>query len=147
MDNNSLISNIKRNRISRKLSQKEMAEKTGFNLKTYQRYETGETPVIKDDVLWAIAGVFGMTVEELVLGYAPSREAAKEVSDAREHYRMSISRERELYEEKLEQKDKEISILGKYVEDLRVALDKADQLQRMTQKRLDEALRDTKKND
>ena len=99
MDNNSIIFNIRRFRQNRKLSQKEAAEKAGINLKTYQRYESGETPILKDEAVWPISECLGVSVEELLLGYKPSRDAAMEVKDFRQKYEDTLARERAAFEE------------------------------------------------
>ena len=136
MDNNSIIFNIRHYRNLRGMSQRELSESSGINLKTLQRYESGETPILKDDAAWLLSGALKISVEELLLGYKPSRDAAKEVQENKQNYEAVLAGERAAFEEKLRQKDKEISLLEKNNEDLRSSLERAHQMNRMYERRL-----------
>ena len=120
------------------MSQRELSESSGINLKTLQRYESGETPILKDDAAWLLSGALKISVEELLLGYKPSRDAAKEVQENKQNYEAALAGERAAFEEKLRQKDKEISLLEKNIEDLRSTVDRDDQIIKMYKKRVEE---------
>ncbi len=136
MDNNSIITNIRYFKNLRKMSQKELSERTGINIKTLQRYESGETPILKEDAAAMISEALGISVEELLLGYKPSRDAAMEVKENKMKYEALLASEKAAYEERLRQKDKEISLLEKNNEDLRSSLERAHQMNRMYERRL-----------
>ena len=138
MDNNSIIFNIRHYRNLRGMSQRELSESSGINLKTLQRYESRETPILKDDAAWLLSGALKISVEELLLGYKPSRDAAKEVQENKQNYEAALAGERAAFEEKLRQKDKEISLLEKNIEDLRSTVDRDDQIIKMYKKRVEE---------
>ena len=139
MDNSSILLNIRRYRTLRKLSQKEVCEKTGLNLKTYQRYESGETPILRDDIVWLLAEVFGVSPEELLLGYEPTRDAAQKVSEYQAEYETTITRERNSFEETLRQKDRQIFLLEDNIRDLRATVKRYEEILKMYEKRLDES--------
>ena len=139
MDNSSILLNIRRYRTLRKLSQKEVCEKTGLNLKTYQRYESGETPILRDDIVWLLAEVFGVSPEELLLGYEPTRDAAQKVSKYQAEYETTITRERKSFEETLRQKDRQIFLLEDNIRDLRATVKRYEEILKMYEKRLDES--------
>ena len=136
MDNNSIITNIRYFKNLRKMSQKELSERTGINIKTLQRYESGETPILKEDAAAMISEALGISVEEFLLGYKPSRDAAMEVKENKMKYEALLASEKTAYEERLRQKDKEISLLEKNNEDLRSSLERAHQMNRMYERRL-----------
>ena len=139
MDNSSILLNIKHYRTLRNMSQKDVCERTGLNLKTYQRYETGETPILKDEVIWLLAEVFKVSPEELLLGYKPSRDAAQEVRECQAEYSRSLTREKEIFEETAAQKDRQISLLEDNIRDLRATVKRYEEILKMYEKRLDES--------
>lgn len=64
MKNNELAQKVKTLRTRKGLSQEELAEKTGLNLRTIQRIENGETAP-RGDSLKRLAEVFGVSAEEI----------------------------------------------------------------------------------
>ena len=72
------MNRLKELRKEKKLTQKELAEKTDIPYRTLQRWENGETD-IKSDKAQELADYFGVHVPFL-LGYSPIRTAEEEIS-------------------------------------------------------------------
>ena len=103
MDNKSVKDNIARLRTSRRLSQDEAAGRMGISRQSYIAIEKGGTKILADNIA-RLAATFGVSPEELVLGYEPqpSTEALRE-ERARyqtdiETYRNSIKNQQSVIE-------------------------------------------------
>lgn len=122
MDNASIKENIFRIRIEKGLSQDEMARKLGVVRNTYRKIEKGDLKLISEHIA-AIADVFGISEEELVLGYKPAVQTG-ELEDLRVDYDTRIARLTAAYEntigklrKEIESKDAEIRDLRSMIED------------------------------
>ncbi len=122
MDNASIKENIFRIRIEKGLSQDEMARKLGVVRNTYRKIEKGDLKLISEHIA-AIADVFGISEEELVLGYKPAGQTG-ELEDLRVDYDTRIARLTAAYEntigklrKEIESKDAEIRDLRSMIED------------------------------
>ena len=122
MDNASIKENIFRIRIEKGLSQDEMARKLGVVRNTYRKIEKGDLKLISEHIA-AIADVFGISEEELVLGYKPAEQTG-ELEDLRVDYDTRIARLTAAYEntigklrKEIESKDAEIRDLRSMIED------------------------------
>lgn len=122
MDNASIKENIFRIRIEKGLSQEEMARKLGVVRNTYRKIEKGDLKLISEHIA-AIADVFGISEEELVLGYKPAGQTG-ELEDLRVDYDTRIARLTAAYEntigklrKEIESKDAEIRDLRSMIED------------------------------
>lgn len=135
MDNESIKNNIFRRRNEEGLSQHEMARRIGVVRNTYRSIEKGSLPLISAHVD-EIAKVFGISTEELVLGYRPVNgtgqlkdlvsdfeDKKREISDRCEE---TISR----LSEKIASQEKEIKDLREMLESKNeiIALLKRDRL-------------------
>ena len=72
------MNRLKELRKEKKLTQKELAEKTDIPYRTLQRWENGETD-IKSDKAQELADYFGVHIPFL-LGYSPIKTAEEEIS-------------------------------------------------------------------
>lgn len=72
------MNRLKELRKEKKLTQKELAEKTDIPYRTLQRWENGETD-IKSDAATKLADFFGVH-EPYLLGYSPIRTMEEEIS-------------------------------------------------------------------
>ena len=122
MDNASIKENIFRIRTEKGLSQDEMARKLGVVRNTYRKIEKGDLKLISEHIA-AIADVFGISEEELVLGYKPAVQTG-ELEDLRVDYDTRIARLTAAYEntigklrKEIESKDAEIRDLRSMIED------------------------------
>ena len=122
MDNASIKENIFRIRIEKGLSQDDMARKLGVVRNTYRKIEKGDLKLISEHIA-AIADVFGISEEELVLGYKPAGQTG-ELEDLRVDYDTRIARLTAAYEntigklrKEIESKDAEIRDLRSMIED------------------------------
>ena len=117
MDNASIKENIFRIRIEKGLSQDEMARKLGVVRNTYRKIEKGDLKLISEHIA-AIADVFGISEEELVLGYKPAGQTG-ELEDLRVDYDTRIARLTAAYENTIGKLRKEIDSKDAEIRDLR----------------------------
>jgi transcriptional regulator with XRE-family HTH domain len=90
MDNNSIKDNIRRIRKTRKLTQEDVALRLGISLTAYRDLERGNTSIVNGN-LSRLAEEFETSPEELVLGYKPSKHAAKTLEDVTGQYKSKVS--------------------------------------------------------
>lgn len=114
MDNNSIKNNLRHLRVSRNITQKEMAEQLGMTRSNYLCIESGETRLISDTID-KFAEVVGVSAEEVLLGYKPNKDEAKVLEEtklqyARERKELVDEYEQKLvdYREKVDMRDKVI---------------------------------------
>lgn len=114
MDNNSIKNNLRHLRVSRNITQKEMAEQLGMTRSNYLCIESGETRLISDTID-KFAEVVGVSTEEVLLGYKPNEDEAKVLEEtklqyARERKELVDEYEQKLvdYREKVDMRDKVI---------------------------------------
>ena len=85
MDNISVKKNIAGIRIRKGLSQEAAAEKMGISRTAYRNIESGDTRLISDSI-GKMAEVFGVSAEEILLGYEPVREDSDLLKDMKMRY-------------------------------------------------------------
>lgn len=119
MDNGTIKKNMESIRLSRRLSQEEMAEVRGIARNTYRNIEKGPTKLISETVIkfaeWA-----EVTPEEVVLGYLPVEDTDSTLKDVREKCNERIRILTEDYEsrlEKMREKNNYLSEINKALED------------------------------
>lgn len=119
MDNGTIKKNMESIRLSRRLSQEEMAEVLGIARNTYRNIEKGPTKLISETVIkfaeWA-----EVTPEEVVLGYLPVEDTDSTLKDVREKCNERIRILTEDYEsrlEKMREKNNYLSEINKALED------------------------------
>ncbi|WP_299465692.1 helix-turn-helix transcriptional regulator [uncultured Microscilla sp.] len=82
MEKQDLLKMIKHLRTSEGLTHQQMATKLGWGKQTYERIENGRTQNVGLDDLIQIAGVFGLTVVELVNQATPEGTASALLKEA-----------------------------------------------------------------
>lgn len=119
MDNGTIKRNMESIRLSRSLSQEEMAEVLGIARNTYRNIEKGPTKLISETVLrfaeWA-----EITPEEVVLGYLPVEDKDSTLRDVREKCNERIRTLTEDYESRLEilrEKNDSLTAVNRALED------------------------------
>lgn len=101
MDNDSIKKNLESIRLSKHLSQEDMADVLGVARNTYRNIEKGSTRLISETVM-KIAEWAEITPEEVVLGYMPVEDRDNTLKDVRERHNERIRALTEDYESKLE---------------------------------------------
>lgn len=130
MNDKTIRRNIRNIRMSKKLTQAEVADLLGISRQAYVKFEHGDTSIINRKIP-KMAEVLDVTEEELMFGYDPK--------DFRGHG----LRERSLWEERLcvlrEEKESEIAIKEDRISSL-VALLESEKLHIKTQRKYTETL-------
>lgn len=126
MNNDSIKENIRNKRKSRQLTQEDMAEKLNISLTAYRDLEKGKTAVMNSNV-FRIAGILGISTEELILGYMPEQASGIHLEDVQAEYggRISVM-------------EKRISDLEKLVSTLEDSISTKNEIISMLKKKLGE---------
>lgn len=126
MDNNAIKARIETIRESKGISQTKMALDLGIARNTYIKIESpGFSPIVRED-LGDIAGLLGVSEEELLLGYVPCHPGdASSLEDVKARYLGEKEAEKRNYEARLADKEQVIQAhvttirsLNKRIEDL-----------------------------
>ncbi|MGM9790754.1 MAG: helix-turn-helix transcriptional regulator [Candidatus Cryptobacteroides sp.] len=126
MDNASIKENIFRIRTEKGLSQDEMARKLGVVRNTYRKIEKGDIRLLSEHIP-AIAEVFGVSEEELVLGYRPAAETGV-LEDVRAEYDTRVARLTSAYENTITKLRREIESKDAEIRDLRSMIDDKNEI-------------------
>lgn len=123
MTDESIIANIERLREESGMSQDAVAIKIGKARNTYGNIVRGKTRILNENIQ-ALADVFGVSVEEILLGYKPVNPSSHTLRDNDNHqeqlHRLTEDYERRLSEARLtiEGQAKQIATLEDYVKTL-----------------------------
>lgn len=123
MTDESIIKNIEHLREERGMSQDLVAIKIGKSRNTYGNIVRGKTKILNEN-LQALADVFEVSVEEILLGYKPSAPSSHTLRDNDNHreqmHQLTEDYERRLSEArlKIEGQTKQIVTLENYVKTL-----------------------------
>lgn len=126
MDNISIKENIRKERKAQGLTQEDMAAKLDISLTAYRDLERGNTNIINVNVL-RIAGVLGLSVEELLLGYRPVQAEGIRLEDMKAEYGGQITT-----------MERRISDLEKLVSSLEETISTKNEIISMLKKKLGE---------
>lgn len=126
MDNASIKENIFRRRTERGLSQDEMARQLGVVRNTYRKIEKGDIRLISEHIP-KIARIFGVSEEEIVLGYKPV-ESSCELEDMRTDYNTRIARLTSTYENTISSLRNEIGKKDAEIRDLRSMIEDKNEI-------------------
>ena len=126
MDNASIKENIFRRRTERGLSQDEMARQLGVVRNTYRKIEKGDIRLISEHIP-KIAQIFGVSEEEIVLGYKPV-ESSCELEDMRTDYNTRIARLTSAYENTISSLRNEIGKKDAEIRDLRSMIEDKNEI-------------------
>lgn len=99
MDNQSIKKNIELYRERSGLTQTDVARRLEMSRISFRNLEKGETRIV-NDVIFALAEMFGITPEELLLGYEP-QDSGNVLNEDNEMYRKRIADLTEDYESRL----------------------------------------------
>lgn len=133
MNNNSVKNNISKIRKDAGLSQTVMAEKLGISRTAYRNIEKGDTKLISDS-LDKIAEVLGISPEEIILGYTPSKDDAMQLQEMQRAYSNRQSETKERYEEEISKLHKEIETLRNLIDALKDSIRTKDEMIGMLRK-------------
>lgn len=115
MDNYSIKNNILALRLEHKMSQEQMAQALGISRNAYRNIEKGETKLVSDMVR-RIADWAGITPEEVLLGYIPSKNDSLVLRDMRDRYDTRLKDLAEDYELQMEHLRNENALLREMIE-------------------------------
>lgn len=127
MDNASIKANIQRFRKEAGISQSELADRLGMFRTAYRNIEKGKTRLISN-ILGMIAKELGKTPEELLLGYEPSSEGSRKLSDIREEYRSRQAEQEKAHADEVVALKDRIKTLNDYVAALQDAVRTKDEI-------------------
>lgn len=127
MNNNTVKENITKIRKGNGLSQAVMAEKLGISRTAYRNIENGDTKLISDN-LARIAEIFGLSSEEIMLGYAPSQENSRKLQEMQQTYSTRHSEAIGKYEDEIRRLNKEIDTLNNLVDALKDSIKTKDEM-------------------
>ncbi|MGP1621151.1 MAG: helix-turn-helix domain-containing protein [Candidatus Cryptobacteroides sp.] len=137
MDNNSIKHNLRHFRVRRKVTQKEMADQLGMTRSNYLCIENGDTRLISETID-KFAAVVGVSVEEVLLGYKPCRDAARVLQETKANYARERKELVEGYEAQLEEYREKVELRDKVIKAQEKALAALDEQLRQLQRRLEE---------
>jgi len=125
MDEKSIARNLERIRLEHGYSQDETAEKLGISRNTYGNLVSGKTKIISEYLL-PLAGLYGIGLDELLLGYKPVKSGERlkdnEIS-AFEEQRLALIKDYEKniedYRARLKESELTISDLRDHIKTLK----------------------------
>lgn len=103
--------NLREARIASGLSQAALAEILGITAQAYQRLERGKTRVINEHYE-KCAGIFGISLSELVNGFKPVRNASVVLSDMEESYGRRLREQETGHRTEIQSREREIEKMG-----------------------------------
>lgn len=135
MDNFSVKANIEKFRKAAGISQEEMAGRLGISRTAYRNIEKGRTRLL-GGCLESIARELGKTMEELLLGYEPSADGSRKLSDIREEYRSRQAEQERAHSDEVASLREQIRYLNGCVEALRDTVDTKNEIIAMLKSRI-----------
>ncbi len=137
MDEQSMKFNIRYNRIRRGLTQEEVAQRLGIARGTYTNLESGSVRILNEN-LYLLSDILNVTMEELLLGFEPDRDAAARLNDTISGYDVKYRQMMDEFDRKLEEKDTELGTLRDLAETQKKTIATQDEIIRMLRKRIPE---------
>ena len=137
MDERSIKDNIRMLRMRRGLSQEELAEALHISRVSYSNIENGNVRIVNAHVC-ALAPLLGVTLEELLLGYEPDRDASVRLNEAVAEYDAKYRRMQDEYNGRLDVRSSELSALRDLVDSLKATVRTQDEIIRMLKHRISE---------
>lgn len=111
MDSKSVCDRIISERNKLGLTQEEMAQRVGISANSYRELEKGKTAIFNKRII-DISEIFGITPEELLLGYpSPSEEVRHKLEEAEKEFNRKISDIESRYKLSLAEIEGELNIL------------------------------------
>ena len=116
LDESTMRENLRKARISRGLTQAQVADILEISVTAYQKMEQGKTRLINENYL-RCAGTFGISASELVNGYKPVRDASATIADMEQSYNEKIREKDKDYIEAIQLRETEIGRLKEIIKD------------------------------
>ena len=137
MDESEIRQNIKTIRERRGFTQEQMADALHIARGTYSNLEKGKVRIISDNVR-ALAPLLGVTLEELLLGFEPDRDASVHLREAAEDYDARYRAMQKEYEGKLADRSAEAADLRELIGSLKTTIRSQDEIIAMLKRRISE---------
>ena len=116
LDETTMRENLRKARISKGLTQAQVADILDISVTAYQKLEKGKTHLINENYL-KCADTFGISASELVNGYEPVKDASVTIADMELSYGEKIKEKEMCYIEEIGLRDKEIERLNDIIKD------------------------------
>ena len=133
MDESEIRQNIKTIRERRGFTQEQMADALHIARGTYSNLEKGKVRIIS-----ALAPLLGVTLEELLLGFEPDRDASVHLREAAEDYDARYRAMQKEYEGKLADRSAEAADLRELIGSLKTTIRSQDEIIAMLKRRISE---------
>ena len=137
MDEKSIKENIRMIRRRKGFTQDELADSLQIARASYSNIESGPVRIIHAKVC-ELAPLLGVSLEELLLGYEPDRDASLRLNEAVTEYNAQYRRMQEEFTEKLEERSSELATLQDLVETQKATIRMQDEIIAMLKRRIPE---------
>ena len=137
MDEKSIKENIRMIRRRKGLTQDFLAESLQIARASYSNIESGPVRIIHAKVC-ELAPLLGVSLEELLLGYEPDRDASLRLNEAVAEYDTQYRRLQEEFTGKLEERSSEVATLQDLVETQKATIRMQDEIIAMLKRRISE---------
>ena len=104
--------NIRKARMKKGLSQQEVADALDITRVAYANLEKGRVRIVNEHVS-ALASLLGISLEELLLGYRPDKEAAQRLQETESEYDARFRKLRDEYDGRMDGKSAELAATQK----------------------------------
>ena len=137
MDEKSIKENIRMIRRRKGLTQDFLAESLQIARASYSNIESGPVRIIHAKVC-ELAPLLGVSLEGLLLGYEPDRDASLRLNEAVAEYDTQYRRLQEEFTGKLEERSSELATLQDLVETQKATIRMQDEIIAMLKRRISE---------
>ena len=137
MDEKTIKENIRRFRLQKGLTQEELAESLHIARASFSNIESGPVRIIHAKVC-ELAPLLGVSLEELLLGYAPDRDASLRLNEAVAEYDARYRQMQEEFSGKMEDRSSELATLQDLIETQKATIRMQDEIIAMLKRRISE---------
>ena len=116
LDENTIRENLKNKRIDLGYTQADVADSLDISVTAYQKIESGRTRILNRNYS-RCAGIFGVSLSELINGFEPVKDAAAALDEARVSYGLKLKVQENGYLGEIQSRDREIERLKEIIRD------------------------------
>lgn len=129
--------NIRKARMKKGLSQQEVADALDITRVAYANLEKGRVRIVNEHVS-ALASLLGISLEELLLGYRPDKEAAQRLQETESEYDARFRKLRDEYDGRMDGKSAELAALRELAATQKKTIDTQESIIQMLRSRIPE---------
>ena len=137
MDEQSMKDNIRKARMRKGLSQQEVADALEITRVAYANLEKGRVRIVNEHIS-ALASLLGISLEELLLGYYPEKDAAQKLLEAESEYDARFKKLRDEYDGRMDGKSAELAALRELAATQKKTIDTQESIIQMLRSRIPE---------